>query len=59
MINEENEMPKISVITPLYNAEKYIEKTIDCILNQTYKDFEWIMIDDCGNDKKSRRQAGI
>lgn len=47
-------MPKISVIMPVYKAEKYIKKSIECILNQTYKDFELILIDDCGEDQSIR-----
>jgi glycosyltransferase involved in cell wall biosynthesis len=35
---------------PVYNAEKYIEKTLDTMLNQTFKDFELILVDDCGSD---------
>ncbi len=43
-------MPKISVIMPVYNAESYIKESINCILQQTFKDFELILIDDCGDD---------
>lgn len=43
-------MPKISVIMPVYNAEKYIETAIDSILKQTFGDFELIIIDDKGTD---------
>ena len=43
-------MPKISVIIPVYNAEKYIEKCLDSIINQTLKDIEIICIDDCSQD---------
>ena len=39
-------MCKVSVIMPLFNANKYIYKTIHSILNQTYPDFELIIIDD-------------
>lgn len=41
---------KVSVIMPLYNAEKYVYKTIQCILNQTYKDYELILINDYSTD---------
>ena len=43
-------MPKISVVMPAYNAEKYIGKSIDSILNQTYGDFEFIIINDGSKD---------
>ncbi len=44
-------MPKISVIMPAYNAEKYIKEAVDSILNQTYGDFELIVINDCSKDR--------
>lgn len=44
-------MPKVSVIMPLYNAEKYVKKAIDSILEQTFSNFELILIDDCSMDK--------
>ncbi|MBR1728649.1 MAG: glycosyltransferase, partial [Selenomonadaceae bacterium] len=39
-------MPKISVIMPMYNVEKYVALAIHSLLNQTFKDFEAIFIDD-------------
>lgn len=39
-------MPKISVIAPVYNSEKYIKRFIDSILTQTLKDIELIFVDD-------------
>ncbi len=42
--------PMVSVIMPVYNGEKYIRKALESILNQTFQDFELIIIDDCGND---------
>jgi len=44
-------IPKISVIMPAYNSEKFVWETIESILNQTFKDFEFIIIDDCSIDK--------
>lgn len=43
-------MPRISVILPVYNVDKYLEKCIDSILNQTFDDFELICIDDGSTD---------
>ncbi|MBX9599203.1 MAG: glycosyltransferase [Burkholderiales bacterium] len=43
-------IPMISVVMPVYNAEKYIVEAVDSILNQTYSDFEFIIIDDCSTD---------
>ncbi|MGP1586920.1 MAG: glycosyltransferase family 2 protein [Treponemataceae bacterium] len=43
--------PKVSVVMPIYNAEKFIEKTIRCILNQTFKNFELLLINDHPTDR--------
>lgn len=43
--------PKISVIVPVYNVEKYLHKCIDSILAQTFTDFELLLIDDGSTDK--------
>src|SRR5687768_3512659 len=41
---------EISVIMSAYNAEKYVIEAIDSILKQSFKDFEFIIINDCSND---------
>jgi len=43
--------PKISVIMSAYNVEKYIAESIESILNQTFRDFELIIINDASTDK--------
>ena len=40
----------ISIITPVYQAEKYIENLINSIINQTYHDWEVLLIDDGSTD---------
>lgn len=41
----------ISIITPCYNSEKYISETIHSVLNQTYQNWEWWIVDDCSQDR--------
>lgn len=43
--------PKISVIVPVYNVEKFLRRCIDSILAQTFTDFELLLIDDGSKDK--------
>lgn len=43
-------MAKISVIVPVYKVEKYLERCVDSILNQTYTDFELLLVDDGSPD---------
>lgn len=43
-------MKTFSIIVPIYNVEKYIRQCIESILNQSFKDFEVLCVDDCGKD---------
>lgn len=43
-------MPKVSVIVPVYNAEKYLERCVESLVNQTFADLEVILVDDGSKD---------
>ena len=43
--------PFISIVMPIYNVENYLRQAIDSVLNQTFQDFEIILVDDCSPDK--------
>ena len=43
----------VSVITPVYNVEKFIDKTLGSILAQSYKNIEIVLVDDCSKDKSA------
>ena len=43
--------PKVSIISPLYNRERYILRLLKCIQSQTFKNLEIILIDDCSMDE--------
>lgn len=42
---------KVSVVTPTWNSEKYIKKTIGSVQKQTYQNWEMIIVDDCSTDR--------
>ena len=42
--------PKISLIVPVFNVEKYVSKCLDSLVAQTLKDIEIICVDDCSTD---------
>ena len=44
------ENPLVTIITPVYNAEKFLDETIKSVLSQTYTNWEMILVDDCSTD---------
>lgn len=43
-------IPQVSVCMPMYNASKYLRECIDSVLAQTFKDFEFLIVDDGSGD---------
>ena len=51
--------PRVSVVPTSYNHEKHIEYSIRSILNQTFDDFELVVVDDCSTDSSWRIIQGL
>ncbi|MGF6906979.1 glycosyltransferase family 2 protein [Fusobacterium sp. PH5-44] len=47
-------MPLVSIVMPVYNAEKYLTKSIESVIMQTYSNWELLLIDDCSQDDSSK-----
>ena len=43
--------PLLSVLMPVFNSERFVAEAIESVLNQTFKDFEFLIFDDCSTDK--------
>lgn len=52
-------MPKASIIIPVYNVEDYIEQTLNSILDQSFSDFEIIVVDDGSKDRTAERIKAV
>ncbi len=52
-------LPKISVIVPVYNVEKYLGKCVKSILSQSFKDFELLLINDASTDSSLAAAEGL
>ena len=46
-------MPQVTVLMPVFNGEKYLAEAIESILNQTFKDFEFLIVDDGSEDRSA------
>lgn len=46
--------PLVTIVTPSYNAEKYLSHTLDSILGQTFKNWELLVVDDCSPDNANK-----
>lgn len=51
--------PKVSVIIGAYNCEKFIEGTVQSVIDQTFKDWELIVVDDCSTDSTREKVKAI
>jgi len=48
---DKSQSPFVSIITPVYNGEKHLEKCIQSVLNQTYPNFEYVIVNNCSTDR--------
>lgn len=46
----EDQLPQVSVLMPNYNGKRYVQKAIESILKQSYRNFEFVIVDDCSTD---------
>ncbi len=44
---------KVSIITPLYNSERFVKECLESVLKQTYNNWEMLIVDDCSTDKSA------
>lgn len=52
-------MPQISIITPSYNSEKFIEQTMRSVFNQNFTDWEWLITDDASQDNTVQQLSEV
>ena len=46
--------PEVTIVLPVYNVEKYLDRCIESLVNQTYKNLEIILVNDCSSDGSGR-----
>lgn len=52
-IKDTGEPPLVSIITSYYNSDEFMDQTLNCVLNQTFPYWEWVVVDDGSTDSKS------
>ena len=48
----QNVEPKLTIVTPYYNSDKHFEETYNCVMNQTFEEFEWVIVNDGSTNKE-------
>jgi glycosyltransferase involved in cell wall biosynthesis len=51
MVSHQSTVPKISVVMPVYNGERYLREAVESVLDQSFSDFEFVIINDASTDK--------
>lgn len=51
MMNSSDENILLSVVTPVYNGERFVQQAYDCLCRQTHKNWEWVVVDDGSTDR--------
>ena len=46
----------VSIVLPVYNGEQYIDKAVESIIGQNYKNWELILVNDCSTDRINRNE---
>ena len=56
---KKSSIPLLTVLMPVYNAEKFLDESIGSILNQTYSNFELLILDDASTDNSLKIIRGL
>jgi len=51
MIDKNSTEPLVSIVTPVYNGDKYLAECIESVLSQTYENWEYLIVDNCSTDR--------